>query len=184
MAHHMKKFNYFIMSIVSLSSAPLFAEKILGSITIEPGIELTFEAAARDKIVPEKFYLSEKETDVHIEVLATWSDRAPPGARKGGHVAYLEVNVSVENDQSKENLLFELSPHLNLSDNLHYAQNIRLPGKSESTYTLVFKISPPAAGVLGIHADWVEAYGQTISEPKTMTFPNLDLEEVVQARRR
>ncbi len=180
----MKKFNCFILALVGLTPAPIFAEKILGSITIEPGIDLTFEAAARDKIVPEKFYLPENKTDVHIEVLATWSDEAPPGATKGGHVAYLEVSASVENDQSKEKLLFELSPHLNLSDNLHYAQNIRLPGKSESTYTLVFWISPPAAGVLGIHADWVEAYGQTISEPKTMTFPSLNLEEVVRARRR
>ena len=64
----MKKFNCFILALVSLTSAPLLAEKILGSITIEPGIDLTFEAAARDKIVPETFYLPENKTDVHIEV--------------------------------------------------------------------------------------------------------------------
>ena len=180
----MKKFNYFILALVSLTSAPLLAEKILGSITIEPGIDLTFEAAARDKIVPETFYLPENKTDVHIEVLATWSDEAPPGSIEGGHVAYLEVSALVENDQSKEKMVFELSPHLNLSDNLHYAQNIKLPGNAESTYTLVFEINPPAAGVLGIHADWVEAHGQAISEPTTVTFRSLNLEEVVRSRRR
>ena len=180
----MKKFNWFILALVSLTPAPIFAEKILGSITIEPGIDLTFEAAARDKIVPEKFYLPENKTDVHIEVLATWSDKAPPGATKGGHVAYLEVSASVENDQSKEKLLFELSPHLNLSDNLHYAQNIKLPGDAESSYTLTFKVSPPRAGVLGIHADWVEAYGKTISASESITFPSLNLKDVVRSRRR
>ena len=90
----MKKFNYFILALVSLTSAPLLAEKFLGSITIEPGIDLTFEAAARDKIVPETFYLPENKTDVHIEVLATWSDEAPPGSREGGHVAIAALSPS------------------------------------------------------------------------------------------
>ena len=180
----MKKFNCFLLVVLTLSSLPILAERILGSTTIEPGIELTFEAAARDTIVPEKFYLAEQETDVHIEVLATWSDKAPPGAAKGGHVAYLQVNGSIQNDQSKETLLFELSPHLNLSDNLHYAQNIKLPGDTESSYTLIFKITPPRAGVLGIHADWVEAYGKTISASESITFQSLNLEDVVQSRRR
>ena len=180
----MKKFNCFLLVLFTLLSWPILAERILGSTTIEPGIELTFEAAARDTIVPEKFYMAEQETDVHIEVLATWSDKAPPGAAKGGHVAYLQVNGSIQNDQSKETLLFELSPHLNLSDNLHYAQNIKLPGDAVSSYTLIFKISPPRAGVLGIHADWVEAYGKTISASESITFPSLNLKDVVQSRRR
>ena len=180
----MKKFNCFIFALLTLLSSPILAERILGSTTIEPGIELTFEAAARDTIVPEKFYLAEKETDVHIEVLATWSDKAPPGAAKGGHVAYLQVNGSIQNDESKETLLFELSPHLNLSDNLHYAQNIKLPGDAESSYTLNFKVNPPRAGVLGIHADWVEAYGKTISASESITFPSLNLKDVVLSRRR
>ena len=180
----MKKFNCFTLVLLTLLSPPLLAERILGSTTIEPGIALTFEAAARDTIVPEKFYLAEKETDVHIELLATWSDKAPPGAETGGHVAYLQVNGSIQNDQSKETLLFELSPHLNLSDNLHYAQNIKLPGDAESSYTLTFKVSPPRPGVLGIHADWVEAYGKTISTSESITFPSLNLKDVVQSRRR
>ena len=95
----MKKFNCFIFVFLALLSWPLLAERILGSTTIQPGIVLTFEAAARDTIVPENFYLAENETDVHIEVLATWSDKAPPGAAKGGHVAYLQVNGSIQNDQ-------------------------------------------------------------------------------------
>ena len=180
----MKKLNCFTLVLLTLLSPPLLAERILGSTTIEPGIALTFEAAARDTIVPEKFYLAEKETDVHIELLATWSDKAPPGAATGGHVAYLQVNGSIQNDQSKETLLFELSPHLNLSDNLHYAQNIKLPGDAESSYTLTFKVSPPRPGVLGIHADWVEAYGKTISTSESITFPSLNLKDVVQSRRR
>ena len=116
-----------------------------------------------------------------IEVLVTWSDEAPPGAREGGHVAYLEVSALVENDQTKEKMVFELSPHLNLSDNLHYAQNIKLP-ETRKHPMIVFEIN--ASGrCFRIHADWVEAHGQTISEPKTVTFRSLNLEEEVRSRR-
>ena len=66
-----------------------WAETFLGIKEVNPGISLTFEIAAKDTILPAPFYLPEKDTDIHVEVLAVWSDSAPAGSMVGGFVAYL-----------------------------------------------------------------------------------------------
>ena len=116
----------------------LFAlpEMIIGEATIEPGIHLIFECGIKDDIAPNNVFLSESETDVHIEVLANWSENAPKGTTPGGHVAYLIVSLVVKNEITNISDTVNLVPHLNLSDNLHYAQNIKLPGKIDDKYTL------------------------------------------------
>ena len=78
----------------------LFAlpEMIIGEATIEPGIHLIFECGIKDDIAPNNVFLSESETDVHIEVLANWSENAPKGTTPGGHVAYLIVSLVVKNE--------------------------------------------------------------------------------------
>ena len=38
------------------------------------------------------------ETDVHIEMLANWSENAPKGSIPGGHVPYLKVSLIVINE--------------------------------------------------------------------------------------
>ena len=99
----------------------LFAlpEMIIGEATIEPGIHLIFECGIKDDIAPNNVFLSELETDVHIEVLANWSENAPKGTTPGGHVAYLIVSLVVKNEITNISDTVNLVPHLNLSDNLH-----------------------------------------------------------------
>ena len=126
-------------------------EMVIGESSMDPGINLIFEGGIKDDIQPAKYYLEEKSTDVHLEVLANWSETAPSGSPLGGHVAYLEVTAEIINEQTKESSSVELTPHLNMSDNLHYAQNVRLPGKVNETYTVIFKISEPKSGNMGMH---------------------------------
>ena len=44
-------------------------EMIIGSETIDPGIKIVFEAAPKDTVFPEKFYLPESETDIHLSLI-------------------------------------------------------------------------------------------------------------------
>ena len=104
-----------------------FAEMIIGRETISPGVNVVFEGAPKDIVHPENYFLNETDTDIHIEMLANWSDEAPEGSPLGGFVAYLGVSAVIESANGKINRV-ELTPHLNMSDNLHYAQNIKLPG--------------------------------------------------------
>ena len=55
-------------------------EMIIGESTMEPGINLIFEGGIKDEVQPGKFYLDENNTDVHLEVLANWSDNAQSGS--------------------------------------------------------------------------------------------------------
>ena len=48
----------------------LTEEMIIGSERIDPGIKIVFEAAPKDTVFPEKFYLPESETDIHIETVS------------------------------------------------------------------------------------------------------------------
>ena len=65
----------------------LTEEMIIGSETIDPGIKIVFEAAPKDTVFPEKFYLAESETDIHIEMLANWSEDNLVSVPSGGLVA-------------------------------------------------------------------------------------------------
>ena len=48
-------------------------EMIIGKETIEPGIDIIFEAAIKDEIKPKKYFLDQDSTDLHIEVLINWN---------------------------------------------------------------------------------------------------------------
>ena len=164
----------------------LFAlpEMIIGEASIDPGIHLIFECGIKDDIAPNTVFLAENETDVHIEMLANWSENAPKGSLPGGHVPYLKVSLIVINEITHTSATVNLDPHLNLSDNLHYAQNIKLPGKIDERYTLKFIIEPPINGSLGMHYDWRQQVGQTISPGGTFTFVGLNLSKIANAIRR
>jgi hypothetical protein len=51
-------------------------------------------------------------------MLANWSNEAPEGSPIGGFVAYLRVFASIASISGKS-IRIELTPHLNMSDNLH-----------------------------------------------------------------
>ena len=77
----------------------------------------------------------------------------------------------------------KLIPHLNISDNLHYAQNIQLPGSFDDLYDVTIYINPPKEGELGIHYDWKEKYGFFLKQNK-FEYKGLSFKEVALKSRR
>ena len=175
-----------ILFISWLLPIKLFAlpEMVIGEANIDPGIHLIFECGIKDDIAPNTVFLAENETDVHIEMLANWSENAPKGSLPGGHVPYLKVSLIVINEITNTSATVNLDPHLNLSDNLHYAQNIKLPGKIDERYTLKFIIEPPTNGSLGMHYDWRQQVGEELSPGGSFTFVDLNLSRSSKATRR
>ena len=96
--------HYFLTFLLGFFTLELNAspEMFIGKSSMEPGIDLIFEGGIKDDIQPTKFYLDENQTDVHLEVLANWSDNAPSGSPTSGHVAYLDVQAVVTNEQTNE----------------------------------------------------------------------------------
>jgi len=90
----------------------------------------------------------------------------------------------IESQNTGKTLDFELTPHINLSDNLHYAQNIKLPGDLSDLYKLSFKIFPPKPGELGMHLDWVAAVGKELVAAHEIEFSNLNLKEIALSSRK
>jgi uncharacterized protein involved in high-affinity Fe2+ transport len=176
----MKKYLQLVFLFLSINVST--EEMIIGSETIDPGIKIVFEAAPKDIVFPEKFYLPESETDIHIEMLANWSEDNLVSVPPGGFVAYLKVKAIVANEKGAI-IETDLTPHLNLVDNLHYAQNIKLPGSIKDLYDVTFIIEPPDRKSFGIHFDWHEKFGGLIQE-SSFTYKNLNFEQIALKQRR
>lgn len=174
----MIKFLLILLLISSLSAE----EMIIGKEIIKPGIDVTFEAAPKDTIHPKGMHLKENVTDIHIEMLANWSENSPNGSPVGGFVAYLNVFVKIKAESGTE-VQVQLTPHLNMSDSLHYAQNIKLPGEIDELYDVTFTISPPIKDELGIHYDWNKLFGP-LMEKSVFTYKNLNFEQIALSSRR
>ena len=176
-------FSFFYFALLIFSSVHVYAaEMIIGEEEISPGINLIFEGAPKDTVHPMKYFRAESDTDIHIEMLANWSDEAPKGSPAGGFVAYLEVYAAIKGSGGNE-IVVKLTPHLNMSDNLHYAQNIKLPGKIDELYDVTFTISPPKQDQLGIHYDWNGEVGPLVKET-IFEYKNLDFKEIALSSRR
>ena len=172
-----------LLIILVLFLGPLSGEEmVIGKKSISPGIEFIFEAAPKDTIFPNSLYLSENETDIHIEMLINWSDKSPPGSPNGGFIPYLDVSATIQNSKGKV-INVKLTPHLNISDNLHYAQNIQLPGSIDDLYDVTIYINPPKEGELGIHYDWKEKYGFLLKQNK-FEYKSLSFKEIALKSRR
>ena len=178
------QFIGFFIILVLFQNHEIQAEMIIGTGSIEPGVDLIFEGGVKDEIVPEEYYLSENETDVHIEVLANWSSDAPKGSPEGGHVAYLNITAVLINETTGSSDTHKLTPHVNMSDNLHYAKNIKLPGKIDESYTVIFEIRPPKNDELGMHYDWRYAVNKELIVAERFEFNNLDFKEIAISKRR
>jgi len=157
-------------------------EMIFGKETLSNGINVVFEAAPKDIVYPEKYYLKEKNTDIHIEMLINWSDGSPIGSPAGGFIPYLDVLAIIKNKDGKS-MKVKLTPHLNITDNFHYAQNIQLPGKIDDLYDVMIEIVPPKNGQLGIHYDWNQKYGFLVEKQKFI-YNNLSFEDIAKQLRR
>ena len=71
--------NPYLMILFLIFFDLSFAEMIIGRETISPGVNIVFEGAPKDIVHPENYFLNEADTDIHIEMLANWSDEAPEG---------------------------------------------------------------------------------------------------------
>ena len=180
----MKHIHFFIILISSLNIFGELPEMILGKEKIVPGINLVFEGAIKDDVFPSNKFGSEEDSDIHLEVLANWDKSAPSGSPEGGFVAYLRIAAVITNQESSQINSIELLPHINMSDNLHYALNTKLPGKRSDIYTIKFVVSPPRSSDLGLHYDWREEVGSYLTKSYEFEFNNLDFSEVANSTRR
>ena len=176
----MKIIYFLLLTLGSLNIGA--AEMIIGRETISPGIDLVFEGAPKDTVLTKGYFLAESAADIHIEMLANWSKDSPKGSPVGGFVAYLTIFATIE-AKSGSKVTVKLTPHLNMSDNLHYAQNIKLPGSIDEIYNVTFEINPPDKNELGIHYDWNEEVGP-ILEQTVFNYKNLNFKEIALSSRR
>lgn len=160
-------------------------EQVFGEKVVEPGVKFTFIAAPKDAVKPTAKHLAENQTDIHLEVLAGWTEEASSevGAPAGGFVPYVHLFAHVKNEETGQVQKVSLVPHINRSDNAHYARNVALPGAPDDPYTVTFSVNPPQEFELATHRDWRQKYGDSLFEATTVTYENLQLEEVAKATR-
>ena len=177
-----------ILSLIVILITTIFSngqELIIGEERIEPGIVVIFEGAIKDMIMPSSNNLNENLTDIHIEARVNWDvDNIPKGTPKGGFVPYLHINALVTNQKTGLKTFIDLIPHINLSDNFHYARNISLPGKIEDFYSVKYTISPPSKYDVSLHMDWKKEIGNSFFETVTYSYNDIKFEEIAKASRR
>ena len=164
---------------------------VIGREEVEPGIEfyfggvLIYEGGLKDTVYPSFGDLEAGEIMAHLEARANWSTKfnrespLPPGAAPGGFVSYLDITAKIENQITGYQTVIDLSPHINLENNLHYARNTPLPGSSKDLYTISFFISSPAgkSSVL-FEKDWKQSYGLQLLEKTTFHYRNVAFAKV------
>ena len=124
-------------------------------------------------------------TDIHIEARGNWDDKnIPDGTPLGGFVPYLNINATITNERTGQKTFVDLTPHLNLIDNFHYARNISLPGNVNDYYNVVFNINPPEKLTLSFHKDWNDSYSNQLFKPTSFEYNNIDFKEIANSSRR
>jgi len=182
----MKTYLKFFLAIIICSNCSLLysEELIIGEEKISPGINIIFEGAIKDSVEPKEFYLKENDSDIHIEALVTWSSDGPIGSVEGGFIPYLKIQIKIINQSTKKEGVYNLIPHLNMSDNFHYANNLKLPGGKDDNYTIVFTISPPARGDVGFHYDWMQKVNNNLISKEIFIYKNQNFKRIVNLKRR
>ena len=71
-----------------------------------------------------------------------------------------------------------------MSDNFHYASNIKLPGKIDDNYNIEFFIYPPKEGIIGYHYDWVNEGNYPLILPVSYKYKNLNFKKIANSKRR
>ena len=160
-------------------------ELIIGSEYIEPGIEIIFEGAVKDVIIPINTNLNQDQTNVHIEARVNWGKKnIPKGAPKGGFIPYLRINSIITNQSNGLKTFIDLIPHLNLIDNFHYARNISLPGEIDDLYTVEFMVNGPSKYDLAYHKDWVEINENKFIEDIKFEYRDIDFKVIAKSSRK
>jgi len=172
------------LMLFTISSSISAVELIIGEERVSPGIVFIFEGAVKDHIAPAEHHLSEGQTDVHIEARVNWdTQNIPKGAVPEGFVPYLDIVAEVKNEKTGAITFVDLSPHINLIDNFHYARNMALPGKKDDSYQVTFTIIPPNGKALGFHKDWINAHSNQLITKHTFTYQKVDFNEIANATR-
>lgn len=180
----MKKGLLHVLGLIGFIFVSNAQELIIGEERIEPGIIFIFEGAIKDNVSPNSFHLEEKQTNVHIEARVNWdTQNVPTGTPLGGFIPYLHITAQIINEKTSLSTFIDLTAHINLIDNFHYARNISLPGKIDDLYTVKFSILPPTQIELAFHKDWKEKYGKTLFEHSFFSYSNVDFEEIAKATR-
>ena len=173
--------NLFFSIFLLLSNLP---ELIIGKEIVDPGIVFIFEGAIKDEIYPKSLHLDENETNVHIEARVNWDiENIPKGAVPGGFIPYLNITAKITNQDNGLRSFIDLTPHINLIDNFHYARNIYLPGSDEDLYSIEFSITPPQSTEIALHKDWKLIYGNKILKEYKFFFKNVDFKEISRSKR-
>ena len=179
----MKKLLYLIL-LLNLNFS-ISQELIIGKETVDPGIVFIFEGAVKDHVMPIGMHLKENETNIHIEARVNWDVRnTPNGSPEEGFVAYLHITSKVTNQKTGLSTFIDLTPHINLIDNYHYARNISLPGKKDELYTVEFNVIPPTNIELSLHKDWLDKYGNQLMTNQYFLYENVNFEEIANASRK
>ena len=162
-----------------------FQELIIGEETKEPGIKFIFEGAIKDEIHPKSLHLNENETNIHIEARVNWDTiNIPKGAVPGGFIPYLKITAKIVNQANGLKSFVDLTPHINLIDNFHYARNIYLPGSDEDLYSIEFNIIPPSLNEIALHKDWKSLYGDIILDENKFFFKDVNFKEISRSKRK
>ena len=160
-------------------------ELVIGEERIEPGIIFVFEGAIKDVVYPKSINLDEELTNIHIEARVNWdNNNLPKGTPSGGFIPYLNINAIITNDRTGQRTFVDLTPHLNLIDNFHYARNISLPGNVDDLYNVIFNVNPPEKLSLSFHKDWSDTYSNQLFKPITFEYKKVDFEEIANSSRR
>ena len=181
-----KSANLLILGLfLSLSSYVNAEELIIGKGSLNKDINVIFEAAPKDTLHNNsRKVLSEKETDIHIEALVNWNNNIEiSGQLPNAFIPYLIILSEITNENTDEKSTIELTPHINLSDGFHYAQNIKLPGLRSDTYKVKFTVSIDEKK-LTYHHDWKKLYSYPLFNEQVFSYDNLDFKEVSEAVRR
>tara|TARA_B100000900_G_scaffold415466_1_gene445450 strand:+ start:243 stop:788 length:546 start_codon:yes stop_codon:yes gene_type:complete len=160
-------------------------ELIIGEEKVQPGIIFIFEGAVKDVVYPEKNNLTESLTDVHIEARVNWdNNNIPPGTPPGGFIPYLKISSIITNQSTGLKSYVDLTPHINLIDNFHYARNISLPGDIDDNYQIEFFINSPGIYDLSYHKDWLDNYSEFLIQDKTFKYFDVSFSEIARLSRR
>ena len=96
----------------------------------------------------------------------------------------MHITSKVTNQKTGLSTFIDLTPHINLIDNYHYARNISLPGKKDELYTVEFNIIPPTNIELSLHKDWLDKYGSQLMNNQYFLYKDVNFEEIANASRR
>ena len=177
----MKKILYLLLL---LNFMCLSQELVIGEKRVDPGIIFIFEGAVKDHIMPMGMHLDEDQTHVHIEARVNWDENnIPDGTPSGGFVPYLHITAIVKNQKTGLQTFIDLTPHINLIDNFHYARNMSLPGSIDDLYSVTFNNLPPTHIDLALHKDWLDTYGEALLKGQKFSYKDVYFGEICRARR-